>query len=90
VDYSILAEELIKIMHVHNKARAQKKINSGFQGEAFVLCYLSDHGGELLPGDLKNGMEVSSARIAQTLNSIESKGYITRHIDPNDRRRIIT
>jgi DNA-binding MarR family transcriptional regulator len=34
-------------------------------------------------------MNVSSARIAQALNSIEKKGWITREIDSADRRKIL-
>lgn len=34
-------------------------------------------------------MDISSARIAAALNSLDKKGLITRQIDTNDRRRIL-
>jgi DNA-binding MarR family transcriptional regulator len=34
-------------------------------------------------------MGITSARIAAALNALEEKGFITRNIDSEDRRRII-
>lgn len=87
MDYSKLALELSEQMQLFHKAKAHKK--DGFHGEEFVLHYLAEHGGEVVPSDIVKEMDVSSARIAQTLNSVEKKGFITREIDANDRRRVI-
>jgi DNA-binding MarR family transcriptional regulator len=89
VNYSILAAELLEKMQVLHKARPQKDIKDALQGEAFALNYIARHGEEVIPSEIGHEMNVSSARIAQTLNSIEKKGWITRQIDLSDRRRIM-
>ena len=89
MDYSELAFELLEKMQTLRKAKPQKNINDALHGEAFVLNFIAVHGDEALPGEISQEMDVSSARIAQALNSIERKGWITREIDRNDRRKII-
>ena len=89
MDYTALAAELLGSMQALHKARPQKHINDSLQGEAFVLRYIALHSGEVLPGEISSEMEVSSARIAAALNSLESKGLITRQIDLSDRRKIL-
>ena len=59
------------------------------KGEAFVLHTLSQRDGAALPGQLRSATCTSSARVAATLGSLEQKGYVTREIDPADRRRIL-
>ena len=43
----------------------------------------------MIPSDISKEMGISSARIAAALNSLEEKGFITRRIDTDDRRRIL-
>ncbi|NLK22290.1 MAG: MarR family transcriptional regulator [Epulopiscium sp.] len=43
----------------------------------------------MLPSDISNEMNISSARVAAMLNNLENKGLITREIDKSDRRRIL-
>ena len=89
MDYAELAETLIKKMHAFHKARSQKSIFGALQGEAFVLKYISLRDEGVLPGEISNEMDVSSARVAAALNKLEDKGFITRKIDKNDRRKIL-
>ena len=89
MNYSLLALELLQKMQTIHRARPQKYIDEALRGEVFVLRYIAGHGDEALPGEIGNEMNVSSASIAQTLNSMEKKGLLTRRIDPNDRRRIL-
>ena len=89
MDYSISAAELFEKMQLLHKASVQKRIDGAIHGEAFVLNYIARRECEVLPGEIADGMGVSSARIAQTLKSIEDKGLITRRIDKGDRRRIL-
>ena len=89
MDYSILAGELLNKMRSLHRASLQKSIDEALQGETYVLHYLNNSDGEVLPGEISNEMNVSSARIAQTLNSMERKGWITRRIDTGDRRKIL-
>ena len=67
----------------------QKQIGKHAQGECFVLRCLARSAKPLLPSDLSNLAQSSTARIAVVLNTLEKKGYITRAIDPSDRRRVL-
>ena len=89
MNYTELAMEFLKKMQVFHKARPHRNINEAFQGEAFVLHFIFLHGGDVLPGEISNEMDVSSARVAAALNSLENKGLITRQIDKSDRRKIL-
>ena len=89
MDFTELAVELIGKMGVLRKARPQKHIAESLHGEAFVLGYIALKGEAVLPGEICQEMDVSTARVAATLNSLEKKGLITRQIDKNDRRKIL-
>ena len=87
--YEELADELLRKMQVLQRAKPQKNLADAVQGEAFVLRYIAHHGSSVLPGEIGQKMEVSSARVAVTLNNLEKKGLITRQIDRKDRRKIL-
>jgi len=89
MDYEKSAVELLEKMHELHKAKPHKQINEALQGEAFILHYIAVSKKSVLPGDIGLEMNVSSARVAAALNSLENKRLITRRIDPNDRRKII-
>jgi len=91
MDYNELAKEFIQNMMLMRKARPQKNINEGMQGEAYVLHFIKERQdcGDIVPSDISGAMGVSTARVATALNSLEGKGLITREIDKNDRRRIL-
>ena len=89
MDYSATAAELYEKMRLLHNASLQKSIDEAIHGECFVLNYIARREAEVLPGEIVGEMNVSSARIAQILNNIESKGLITRRIDKSDRRRIL-
>jgi DNA-binding MarR family transcriptional regulator len=76
-------------MDVFRKRKRKGGFNETMRGEGFVLCYIARHGGEVLPGEISTEMDVSSARVASALNSLENKGFITRKIDKSDRRKIL-
>ncbi len=89
MDYIKLADEFLESMRLFRKANMHKNINDSLHGEAFVLHCIYQQGGDILPGEISSEMEVSSARVATALNSLEKKKLITRSIDVNDRRKIL-
>ena len=89
MDYSELAEAFIEQMHILRRFKPQKTINESMHGEVFMLHKIATSEVRIIPSELSNAMGISGARIATTLNGLESKGYITRQIDPSDRRRIL-
>ena len=89
MDYVKLAAELFNDMGNIRRVKSQKSINESLQGEAFVLHYIAKRGGDVQPGEIGSEMNVSTARIATALNSLEKKGLITRKIDTTNRRHIL-
>ncbi len=89
MDYARLAEEFIHEMHAFRRFKPQKSINESMHGEAFVLHHIATSGEPVIPSEISEAMGISGARIAATLNSLESKCYIIRQIDTSDRRRIL-
>jgi DNA-binding MarR family transcriptional regulator len=89
LDYIKMAKELFNDMGSVRRVNSQKSINESLQGEAFVLYYIAKRGGDVQPGEIGSEMNVSTARIAAALNSLEKKGLITRQIDTTNRRHIL-
>jgi len=89
MDYTELAYQFLQNMYDFQRSSRQKQIDETMRGEGFALLYISRQEGSVLPGDISSAMNISTARIAAALNSMENKGLITRRIDKEDRRRIL-
>ena len=89
MDYQVLASTLLEKMQSLRNANHQKSIDEALHGEIFVLHLISLQDAAIQPSDISSVINVSSARVAQILNSIERKGWITREIDTHDRRKIL-
>ena len=89
IDSELLAERLVDQTELLFRNGPQKQIGKHAQGECFVLRCLARSPKPLLPSDLSAMTQSSTARIAVVLNTLEKKGYITRAIDPADRRRVL-
>ena len=89
IDSELLAERLVDQTELLFRNGPQKQIGKHAQGECFVLRCLARSPKPLLPSDLSTMTQSSTARIAVVLNTLEKKGYITRAIDPADRRRVL-
>ena len=89
MDYDAVARNFLEQTLQFRKAKMNVDMFDYLKGEAFVLSFIDIHNGVVLPGDLVKEMNVSSARIAATLNSLENKGYVTRQINPSNRRQIL-
>ncbi len=53
-----------------------------------ALCLCQTGGGNLDPSSLANELEVSPSRLSRILDSLETKGLLTRSIANTDRRTI--
>lgn len=89
MDYEELAKQFLHNSFQFRKRGHQKKIDETMQGEAFAILYILRQGDIVLPSEISNEMNISSARVAAMLNSLENKGLITRQIDKSDRRKIL-
>ena len=89
VDFEQMAQEYLETMYYMRKINSHKEIHDSVHGENFVLLFISQRGGKVIPSDISNEMGISTARVAAALNSLEKKGLIIRRIDAEDRRRIL-
>jgi DNA-binding MarR family transcriptional regulator len=90
MDYSELASEvMIKTGRMMKSSFWPKKANAFLHGEMFILNYLINEQSDTLPSELSAAMNTSTARVAMALKSLETKGFIRRRIDKDDRRKVI-
>lgn len=66
-----------------------RRVEELSQGEMAMLGYLILGGGEVNPTQMSRHLDLSTARVANALNSMEKKGYIRRTHDLVDRRRVL-
>lgn len=82
-----MISEVIKIFSHLNRARTFIDFQFYLKGENFLLSYLNDVGGESTPGILAEHLDVSAARVAAILRTLELKKLVSRKADVNDKRR---
>ena len=80
-------------LHAHNMIRTGRQIinkNLGPLGlssaEGNILLHLLTQGREMGQEQLVEQLDVSKPAVSRTLNSLETKGYVTRQPDPEDKR----
>lgn len=78
---SLLAQSWKK--PVHQNAR---HLSSGEAGVLRCLCLRQE---AVSAGELSRLMDIGSGGVANLLNSLEKKGYITRTMNPADRRSVM-
>lgn len=84
----IASELVLQIQKLYNNHKKVFEIN--VKGEYSLLLYLFKHlKSEITPGNISDDFNISTARVATSLNSLEAKGYLTREISKSDRRVII-
>lgn len=83
-----LAEQLLESMVSANKSKTLLRLSQIIHGEMFALQMIATHD-NITPGYISKAAGTSPARIAAELNNLENKGFITREIDQNNRRRIL-
>ena len=87
--YRELAQELMKyLLRMSPRPKNAPRLEKD-RGEVMALAYLNEFKDGATPGELAKFGGVSTARIATVLNSLEKKGFITRSVDPDDRRKVV-
>ena len=77
-----------KVMKTSHKG-SMEDLNRPNKGEMFVLRFIAIRDREVLPSELREALNSSSARISALLNVLEKKGHITREVDVTNRRNIL-
>ena len=88
---SEMVKEIIEIFvkPKRQKQHIQEIIGDLSKGEVGILAYLLNEKNNISSNELENHLQVSSARIASTLNSLEKKGLIKRSKSEEDKRKIV-
>ena len=71
-----------------SRSQMQTRLMRAGKGEPFVLRYLQRHGTST-PSQLASALRASSGRISALLTVLERKGFVTRDMDPDDRRTVL-
>ena len=88
MDYEDAAKKLI----MYSRGVAKGSIGTAYgmsMGEDPVLEYLSRQDEGMNPSDLASKLGYTRPRMTRILDSLETKGYVKRIPDENDRRRVI-
>ncbi|KAF1302650.1 MULTISPECIES: MarR family winged helix-turn-helix transcriptional regulator [Enterococcus] len=88
MSYAEEAQRKLEQLMVRNRHGAFSEMEKSNRGETVVIKYLGHENRAVSPKHLAGALNVSSARIAALLGSLEKKGKIQRTMDPDDRRRI--
>jgi DNA-binding MarR family transcriptional regulator len=89
MDLNKKAEEFINIKALMQHLHTNRVITKMMNGELFVMNYLYEHQGQAYPKEISDYMQVSTARIAMILKSLEKNNKITREADFRDNRYVI-
>jgi len=85
-----LAKYFLDTMSELSNTCVTKNIRGFARGRFFILHILKMYqDGFISPHELAMTSEVSTARVATVLNSLEKEGFIKRKIDKSDRRKIL-
>lgn len=88
MDYEDAAKKLI----MYSRGVAKGSVGTAYgmsMGEDPVLEYISRQEHGMNPSELADALGYTRPRMTRILDSLESKGYVVREPDPNDRRRVI-
>ncbi len=90
MNYEELAENLFQQLKINaSEPTLVETLNDFNHGEVGVLSYLAFDKDESTPGELSEKLNVSTARIASILNSLENKEYIKRKDNNLDKRKTL-
>ena len=89
MNYENIAEELFNQLRDNCKTSLNEFLNDFNRGEIGVLGYLVFDKNMVTSGELSEKLDVTTARMASILNSLENKGYIKRNIDIYDKRKTL-
>lgn len=83
------AQDFYLLFANHKLKAATDVIHDGFTGMYFVLKVLSDADGDISAGNISEVLNVTTARTAVLLSTLEKKGFITKSKSSEDARKTI-
>lgn len=83
-----MAEELLRCIAFFQRGPG-RPMRDVSEGEMAMMGLLLDQHREITPTELSETLDLSTARVTNTLNSLERKGLVRRVRDTADRRRVL-
>ena len=78
-------DKLFEILKTNHGKKIMTRTDIDFRGLSVIMFEISD--GNNTPSGLAKKLNITTARIARALNTLESKCYIERINDENDKRK---
>lgn len=89
MDRDFLTAEILKTFENMNSENILHKLNFSFKGENAILILLNECGGKSTPGKLLERIDFTAARLSAIIKSLESKGFVERIQNEDDKRSTI-
>ena len=88
-----LKEELVQTMHRIKKVGMSRSTGFGInRGDLIVMQTIAKNAARpeksVYVSDIQSKLYITKPAVSQILNALEKKGYVSREIDKNDRRKI--
>ena len=89
MDYRVVEDEMKVLCQSKRWKNLIGLIDDGYKGMFVILRILQASETNVVAGELARIMNVSTARIARALNTLEGKNYIRRERDETDARKVV-
>ena len=89
MDYRVVEDEMKALCQSKRWKNLIGLIDDGYKGMFVILRILQASETNVVAGELAKIMNVSTARIARALNTLEAKNYIRRERDETDARKVV-
>ncbi len=89
MDYTLVEKEMEIVCKSQNWRKLVRLIDDGYKGMFVILKILQESDKGVVAGEIAKKMNVSTARVASALNSLEKKGYIERKSEKSDGRKVV-
>ena len=89
MDKDILARKMMEAFDSINHQSLFEKMKTTFKGENLILAMLMEMGGKATPGELMKNAECTAARLTAIAKSLETKGFVNRIQNAEDKRSTI-
>ncbi len=87
MELSFIQEQMKEVCKTKNWRNLVGLIDDGYKG-MFVILRILQENGTVTAGQLAKEMNVSTARIASAINTLENKNYVRREKNDEDARKV--
>ena len=82
-----LLTDIIETLMMIGKSKTFLQFQESVKGEKNCLAVIFQNSGECSPGKIAEALDVTAARVAAILKSLESRGLVERFNDVKDKRK---